>query len=180
MNLFYVDAVIGAKYFATIQGRVRECFFLGTEGVKMQGNCFCFYLLDVAGIGFLKHPFEGYCDTMNSWYYGLSFDSILGESVDDLREGNYIQAFFGTYNNANCMELFQRYLPELYWGENVSPWAYVFDERTFIPRAEYKIPWTFWKIDEKGFHHDIDLSKYYLSKQECRDDNYSRFDPITF
>ena len=180
MNLFYVDAVIGTKYFATIQGRVRECFFLGTEGVKKRGCCLCFYLLYVAGIGFVKFPFARHNETMNSWYYGLSFDSILGESVDDLRDGKFIQAFYGTSDNPNCAGLFQRYIPELYWGDYTSPWAYAFSEETFIPYVEYEIQWTFWRIDEKGFHHDIDLSKYYLSEQDCRDANYNRFDPITF
>lgn len=180
MNLFYVDAVIGTKYYAPIQGSVRECFFLGTEGQMIQGTCYCFYLLDVAGIGYKKVPFEGQFDKMDSWCKGLSFDSILADSVEDLREGKFVQAFFGSHKYENCAELFRRYIPELHWGDNTSPWAYVFDEMTLAPREQYMIPWSCWRMDDKGFVHDIDLSKYYLTKQECRDANYDRFEPITF
>lgn len=140
MDLFYVDAVIGAKYYAPIDGRLRECVFLGTEGQMEKGTCYCFYLLDVAGIGYTKVLFEGFFDTMNSWCNGLSIDSILAESVEDLREGKFVQAFFGSHKYENCAELFQRYLPKLHWGDHTSPWAYVFDERTFTPREKYQIP----------------------------------------
>ena len=180
MDLFYVDAVIGAKYYAPIDGRIRECVFLGTEGQMVKSFCRCFYLLDVAGMGFQKILFHESYAPIGSWCNGPSIDSFLAESVEDLREGKFVQAFFGSHKSVNCAELFQRYLPELHWGDYTSPWAYTFDERTFSPQEVYSIPWNYWRIDGNGFVHDIDLSKYYFTKQECRDANYDRFEPITF
>lgn len=180
MDLFFVDAVIGSKYYAIIRGRVREVFFLGTEGIVNTTHFEYYYCLDVAGIGFIKIQYTEINTDYGKWSQGLTFDSILTESVDDFLEKKYVQARFFSRKVDDCIPMFCELIPQVHWGIYETPWAFSWNDEYLRPqKKEIGDIWT-WHYDHNGFTHDINLSNLYFSEQECLYANADKFKPISF
>lgn len=193
MEILKVNYEIGAKCYTRYGNAFRECIFLGTRGIKYDGQVDSYYVLNIAGVGetFVKFDRGG---QFNKWYHGTECYTTLYPTLDDCKnKTKCITAKYGTTDNCFNSIFMKQFFPECSvcnCGGTIYGWAWngtdAVKVRCALSSAEYT-------IDENGFHRDgrvysigyanshnmcRDFSKIYPTKDACMAEN--KAEVITF
>lgn len=158
-------------YYVVYNNKIHQCKFLGTRNAPRASAV---YILDIAGVGIASLPCRMGHNLYPDWYNTSRHPSILAESVEDLRNGKYLEDNFGTtrnaYNYGFLKDLFPHY-DICFCGGGIRFWRWngVKAELCYVT-GEYE-----WFFDQYGFHcilnrEDI-VADRYRTREECEKAN---------
>ena len=179
MQVLRVNAVYGSKYVILAQGRVRECFFIGTTFDKKCNGTYPHLIVDAAGIGEVRIQLETHHFPENK--EGLEeYETPMANTYNDFRNKNFI-----TYNalddgrEIGVSEL-SKLLPNFSYDASKKAFVgYLWDAETLSAKKE-EVNWEMWRLDAEGLATDIPQNYYYPSAEACEADHEEELRLVTF
>lgn len=168
MEILKCNAEFNRVYYVVVNGSLRECKFIRTEGSSKQTP---YYVLDIALMGKVKIQANRQ-RFFDKWYYNSKIPSILYETIEDFRNNQPIMDEYGSMSNcfnSNFIEPLFTKCSTCNCGGGVYIWKWDgCKAKKYIVNMNNVI----WHWDAEGFHCNLnDMKGCYRSEKECKDNN---------
>ena len=172
-SLWHLEAEYGCKYYAYVEGRLREVYLIAAIYDMYCERDLPQYILRAAGLeGEVRVNMLLTDNDDSGSFHDYTIDTILAESVEDYYNEKFLKMHH-VYVKAG--EQPSEYIRE-YFPEGFDFTGYKCKDGK-IYREIYKV--NQWRFDKNGLITDIDLSSLYLTYQECFE-KHPELSPITF
>lgn len=168
MEILKCNAEFNRVYYVEVNGSLRECKFIRTEGSSKQNP---YYVLDIALMGKVEIQANRQ-RFFDKWYYNSKIPSILYETIEDFRNNQPIMDEYGSMSNCfnrNFIEPLFTKCSTCNCGGSVYIWKW---DGCKAEKYIVNMNNVIWHWDAEGFHCSLnDMKGCYRSEKECKDNN---------